>query len=69
MQEKLEGLLEHFHESGGNIISLLQDTQDAFGYVPQEAVYWFADKLDIPPSRFYGISTFYAQFHLKPRGK
>jgi NADH:ubiquinone oxidoreductase subunit E len=69
MQEKLEGLLEHFQESGGNIISLLQDTQDAFGYVPQEAVYWFADKLDIPPSRFYGISTFYAQFHLKPRGK
>lgn len=69
MQETLEGLLDHFREGEGNIISLLQDTQEAFGYVPREAVYWLADKLDIPPSRFFGISTFYAQFHLKPRGK
>lgn len=69
MQEKLVDLLARFRESEGNLITLLQDTQEAFGYVPQEAVYWYANELDVPASRFFGIATFYAQFHLKPRGK
>ncbi len=69
MQETLLKLLDKYKESEGNLITLLQDTQEVFGYVPQEAVYWFANELDVPASRFFGIATFYAQFHLKPRGK
>ena len=69
MHEQLTDLLFRFRESEGNLITLLQDTQEVFGYVPQEAVYWFANELDVPASRFFGIATFYAQFHLKPRGK
>ncbi len=69
MFEKLIDLLAKYRESEGNLITLLQDTQEAFGYVPQEAVYWYANELDVPASRFFGIATFYAQFHLKPRGK
>lgn len=30
---------------------------------------WFSHRLDVPASRFFGIATFYAQFHLKPRGR
>ena len=69
MQATLDTLVKKHRESGGNIISLLQDTQEAFGYVPKEAVQFFADELGIAPSRFYGVATFYAQFRLKPRGK
>jgi NADH:ubiquinone oxidoreductase subunit E len=69
MHEQLTDLIVRFRESEGNLITLLQDTQEVFGYVPQEAVYWFANELDVPASRFFGIATFYAQFHLKPRGK
>lgn len=69
MHEQLTDLLVRFKESEGNLITLLQDTQEVFGYVPQEAVYWYANELDVPASRFFGIATFYAQFHLKPRGK
>jgi NADH:ubiquinone oxidoreductase subunit E len=69
MHEKLVDLVARFRESEGNLITLLQDTQEAFGYVPQDAVYWYANELDVPASRFFGIATFYAQFHLKPRGK
>jgi NADH:ubiquinone oxidoreductase subunit E len=69
MQETLEELSNSFKGGEGNIITLLQQTQDAFGYVPHEAVYWFSKEFDIPASRFFGIATFYAQFHLKPRGK
>jgi NADH:ubiquinone oxidoreductase subunit E len=69
MEEKLEVILDNFVKNEGNLISILQDVESAFGYIPEDAVTWFSDKLDIPASRFYGVVTFYSQFHLKPRGK
>lgn len=69
MEEKLISILEEHKSSEGNLITLLQDIQSEFGYIPEEAVTWFSEELDIPASRFYGVSTFYSQFHLKPRGK
>ncbi len=69
MEDKLQGLVKNFRENEGNIISLLQETQEVFGYIPEEAVYRLSEELDIPASSFFGVATFYAQFHLKPRGK
>lgn len=69
MEEALEKILTNYQSNEGNIITILQDVEETFGYIPEEAVNWFSKKLDIPASRFYGIATFYAQFHLKPRGK
>jgi NADH:ubiquinone oxidoreductase subunit E len=69
MENSFRTIINTYRESGGNIISLLQDTQEAFGYIPREAVQYFADELGIAPSRFYGVATFYSQFRLKPRGK
>jgi len=69
MEKILEKIYEEFMENEGNIISLLQDIQTEFGYIPEDAVAWFSKRLDIPASRFYGVVTFYSQFHLKPRGK
>ncbi|MCL4491753.1 MAG: NAD(P)H-dependent oxidoreductase subunit E [Nitrospirae bacterium] len=69
MEDKLQLLIKNFRENEGNIISLLQETQEVFGYIPEEAVYRFSEELDIPASNFFGVSTFYAQFYLKPRGK
>jgi len=69
VEKKLNKILKKYIEDEGNIISLLQDTQDAFGYIPEEVVDWLSKKLDIPESRFFGVMTFYSQFHLKPRGK
>lgn len=69
MEKTLKRILKENIENEGNLISILQDIENAFGYIPENAVNWFASKLDINPSSFYGIATFYAQFHLKPRGK
>lgn len=69
MEEILEKILTAYRKDEGNAISILQDIEENFGYIPEETVNWFSKKLDIPLSRFYGIATFYAQFHLKPRGK
>ena len=68
-EKKSEQILEKYYREKGSIISILQDVQDTFGYVPEDVVFWFADKLNIPASHFYGVTTFYAQFYLKPRGK
>ncbi len=66
---KLNALYSSFNNSGGNIISALQDIQSEFGYIPEDAVYWFSDKTGIPASKFFGVATFYSQFYLQPRGK
>jgi NADH:ubiquinone oxidoreductase subunit E len=69
MKETLERILNEYLINNGNIITILQDIEKNFGYIPEDAVNWFSKRLDIPASRFYGVATFYAQFHLKPKGK
>jgi len=69
MEKILEKILNDYQLNKGTIISILQDIENSFGYIPEEAVSWFSKKLDIPASRFFGAATFYSQFHLKPRGK
>ena len=69
MKKTIEKILTNYKENGGNIVSILQDIEESFGYIPEDVVNVISKKLDIPASRFYGVATFYAQFHLKPRGK
>ena len=69
MENVLERIYKGYKDSEGNIISLLQTIQGEFGYIPEDAVMWFSRRLHIPASRFFGVATFYAQFHLQPRGK
>jgi NADH:ubiquinone oxidoreductase subunit E len=69
IENKCEAILEKHYEKKGSIISILQDVQETFGYIPEDAVFWFAERLNIPASNFFGVVTFYAQFYLKPRGK
>lgn len=69
MEDILNKILQTYLQNEGNIITILQDIEKYCGYIPEEAVYWFSKKLDIPASRFFGTATFYSQFHLKPRGK
>ncbi len=65
----LERILRDYRRGRENLILLLQQIQDAFGFLPEEAVTWCAGRLDIPVSRLYGIITFYPKFRLKPVGK
>lgn len=69
MDKKLEGILSRYRENEGNLISILQDIENEFGYLREDAINWVSEQLDVPLAKFYGIATFYAQFHLKPKGK
>jgi len=68
-EAKLETIYQDSFTNGDNIITILQQIQNQFGYVSEESVHWFAKRTDIPSSKFYGVITFYSQFHLAPRGK
>ena len=58
-------------ESGNRsqLIGLLQDVQDIYGYVPEIAMIDIAEFLELPTSSVYGVVTFYNQFRLTPLGK
>ncbi|GAB4484895.1 MAG: NADH-quinone oxidoreductase subunit NuoE [Thermodesulfovibrionales bacterium] len=65
----LKSIHQDLKNTKENNILLLEKIQDAFGYVPEEAVDWFAAKLGIPASRLFGIITFYPKFRLRPVGR
>lgn len=52
-----------------NLIALLQDVQEVYGYLPEAALQEVADFIGIPLSRVYGVATFYNQFRLTPLGQ
>ncbi len=66
---KAEQVIERYKDIPGNLMPVLQGVQDEYGYIPKAAVELIADRLNVYPSQIYGVLTFYAQFHLKPRGK
>lgn len=50
------------------LIETLHAVQEAFGYLDTDALKWVAKSLRVPPSRVYGVATFYNFFTLKPQG-
>jgi len=65
----LEGLFAGYREVKGALIPLLQGAQEIYGYLPKEVMQKISQELKIPFSKTFGVATFYAQFHLKPRGR
>lgn len=66
---KLDELLADLGSQKGTLIPILQKAQDIFGYLPREVLIRISEKTGIPISQIYGVVTFYAQFHLEPRGR
>lgn len=52
-----------------SLIPLLQDIQEAEGWLSEEALTSVGELLDMPVSKVYGVATFYNQFRFQPRGK
>lgn len=67
--QPLEKILDDFKNQKGAIIPILQNIQQAYGYLPKEILAQTSKKTGIPLSQLYGVATFYAQFHLKRRGR
>ncbi len=52
-----------------SLIPLLQDVQNLYGYLPEDALKDISSFVEIPLSRVYGVATFYNQFRLAPLGE
>ncbi len=67
--EKLQEILERYKAEQGTLIGLLQDMQEAYGYLPEERLEEVSNKLDVPLSLLFSLATFYTTFRLEPMGK
>lgn len=65
----IEKILEkHQHDHGG-LISILEDIQAKYSFLPEDALRVVAEKTGRSLVDIYGVATFYKAFSLKPRGK
>jgi NADH-quinone oxidoreductase subunit E len=65
----LDPLIEKLKDKKGNLIPLLQGTQDIYGYIPYDAFYKISEATGLSLNEMYGVATFYTQFRLNPVGK
>ncbi len=66
---KITGILSKYESDPSDIISILQDIQEVYSYLPREALKEVSKELNIPLSRILSLATFYRAFSLKPKGK
>jgi NADH-quinone oxidoreductase subunit E len=66
---KVETLVDSYIDKKEQLISLLQDVQAEFNYIPQDVIIKISQKLGIPLSQVFSVATFFQAFSLKPRGR
>ena len=67
--QALDKVLDECGHDAGNLITILQNAQEIYGYLPSEIIYYVASQTGISPARVMGVATFYSQFRLEPIGK
>ncbi|MFO7976537.1 MAG: NADH-quinone oxidoreductase subunit NuoE [Candidatus Hydrogenedentota bacterium] len=66
----IEEILDRYAGAGRDaLIPLLQDVQEAHGYLSREAIAHVGAHLKLPASKIYGVATFYNQFRFQPLGR
>lgn len=68
--EKIDDIMTSYEYKKSNLIAILQQVQELFTYLPEEAMTFIGTKIEgLSPATVYGVATFYAQFSLEPKGK
>ena len=68
---EIEDIILNGHRDGtnGSLITILEDIQDRYHFLPKDALILVSERLGIPLSQTYSIATFYNAFSLVPKGK
>ena len=69
IQQKVETILEKYQHAQGLLVSILQDVQAEYNYLPKEALVKVSQVLGVPLTQVYSVATFFKAFSLKPRGR
>lgn len=68
-EENLTKILEKYEKDKSNLIQILNEVQEKFGFIPEFAQTGIANYLGIEKAEVYGVITFYSRFTLQPKGK
>ena len=69
IRQRVEPILDRYQRDPSLLVSILQDVQAEFLYLPKEAIKEVSRGLGIPLTRGYSVVTFFKAFSLKPRGR
>ena len=69
IQQTLEQILDKYQRDRGLLVSILQDIQTEYYYLPEAAIEEVGRGLEVPLSQVYSVATFFKTFSLKPRGR
>ena len=67
--EKLEEILNKYEKNKSNLIQILNEVQEYYGYIPEKEQLAISNYLGMEMAEIYGVITFYSRFSLKPKGK
>lgn len=67
--EYMEEMMHQYTQDKDNLIQILNEVQEHYGYIPKTAQIAISEYLNIPMAEIYGVITFYSRFTLKPKGK
>ena len=68
-EAQLNAIIDANKGDDSMLMHVMQQAQAIYGYLPFEVQVMIAEGMDIPLEKVYGVSTFYAQFSLSPKGK
>jgi len=64
----LDEILKEHNYDESHTVTILQEVQAHYSYLPKEAFPYLAEKLGVPQAKIYGVATFYENFSLEPKG-
>ena len=67
--EKMQKILNKYEKDKSNLIQILNEFQETFGYISKEAQLEISEYLNLTMAEVYSVVTFYSRFSLKPKGK
>ena len=67
--KKLLEIINKYKSDKSNLIQVLHEAQDLYGYLPLDVQKEISINMDIPMAEIYGVVTFYSRFSLEPKGK
>jgi NADH-quinone oxidoreductase subunit E len=69
LADKIESILDRYQHDPSMLVSILQDIQVSFNYLPREALERVSKSLSVPLSQVYSVATFFKALSLVPRGR
>ena len=69
IKEEVKNIMSPYKQEKDNLIQILNEVQEKYGYIPKVAQMEISKYLNIPMAEIYGVITFYTRFTLEPKGK